>query len=133
MIIKKQNFLIKILHSQKFFALISLSIIILISLPLIKKVNKRSEINNKIQNLEKEINEFESANKNLTNLIAYLESNQFVEEHGRLNLGLKKPGESVVVMENKNNTNLNADSLNSAENNKKLSNQQKWWNYFLKK
>lgn len=133
MIMKKENLLTKILYSQKFFAFISLSIIILISFPLIKKTNKRSEINNEIQNLEKEINKFESTNKSLTSLIAYLESNQFVEKQARLNLELKKPGESVVVIENKNNANFNTNNLNSAENNRKLSNQQKWWNYFFKK
>ncbi|MBU1160838.1 MAG: septum formation initiator family protein [Patescibacteria group bacterium] len=133
---KKQNFIIKIIYSQKLLSLIAILIIILIGFPLVRNINKQSETNQEIESLKKEITEFESNNKTLTNLIAYLESNQFVEEQARLNLGLKKPWESIAVIENKNNiasSSLIIDNSNNTIINKKLSNQKKWWDYFFKK
>lgn len=132
--IKKENknLISKILYSQKFLALIGLILIVLISFPLAKSVSKRYQIDKEIKDLDKEISDVEAKNRDLKQLINYLESDQFVEEKARLNLGLKKQGENVVVIKE---TALANASSTLAENKegflKNFSNTKKWWNYFF--
>ena len=94
----KNNIFSKIISSQIFLAFLGLILIILISIPLAKNLSKRYYINQEIKDIEQEIIDLESKNKDLGKLISYLESDQFVEEQARLNLGLKKKGEEVVVI-----------------------------------
>jgi cell division protein FtsL len=129
---ENKNFISKILYSQKFLALVGLALIVLISFPLAKSVSKRYQIDKEIKDLDKEIAEVETKNKDLKQLINYLESDQFVEEKARLNLGLKKAGENVVVI--KETADVISDS-SSQENqvnfSGNFSNSAKWWNYFF--
>ena len=94
----KKNIFSKIISSQIFLTFLGLILIILISIPLAKNLSKRYYINQEIKDIEHEIISLESKNKDLGKLISYLESDQFVEEQARLNLGLKKKGEEVVVI-----------------------------------
>jgi cell division protein FtsL len=132
--IKKENknFISRILYSPKFFALVGLILIILISFPLARSVSKRYQIDKEISDLDKEIAEVETKNKDLKQLINYLESDQFVEEKARLNLGLKKEGENVVVIKGDplvaSGSPSGDDKSRASEN---FSNFQKWWNYFF--
>ncbi|MFA4941598.1 MAG: septum formation initiator family protein [Patescibacteria group bacterium] len=132
--IKKENknFISKILYSQKFLALVGLVLIVLISFPLARSISKRYQIDKEISDLDKEIAEVETKNKDLKQLINYLESDQFVEEKARLNLGLKKEGESVVVIKEDllvaSGSPSGGDKSGASEN---FSNFQKWWNYFF--
>jgi len=129
---ENKNFISRILYSQKFLALVGLVLIVLISFPLARSISKRYQINKEIKDLDKEIGEVETQNKDLKQLINYLESDQFVEEKARLNLGLKKEGENVVVI--KETALANSDSTaeeNKAASLKNFSNTKKWWNYFF--
>jgi len=128
---EKKNLVLKILYDQRFLALVGLAIIILISFPLAKNISRRYKLNKEIQGLGKEISDLETRNKDLKQLISYLESDQFVEEKARLDLGLKKEGESVVVIQE---NPADASKASNEENAKKenLTNFDKWWNYFFK-
>jgi len=135
---RKNGFLIKIFYNKKFLAFLGLVIIILISVPLAKNISKRYEISREIRGLEEEIKEQEFKNNDLKKLINYLESDQFVEEQARLNLGLKKPGEGVaVIIDNQDTLNQASNSLTSnngggTANLGEINNLQRWWGYFLK-
>ena len=129
---KHPSFINKIIYNQKFLAFLGLVIVILISFPLARTVSQRYKIDQEIESLGLEISELENNNQDLSKLISYLESDQFVEEQARLNLGLKKKGEDVLVIKdpaelNKVSGVSDADNLNS----KDLSNPQKWFNYFF--
>ena len=71
---RKKNIFLRIIYNPKFLALVGLIIIILISFPLAKNVSKRYKINQEIKDLELEIAEYELKNKDLKQLIKYLES-----------------------------------------------------------
>ena len=131
MINRRGKFFSKIIYSPKFLALIGLGLVVLISFPLAKNVSKRYHLNKEIKELDKEIAEFESKNKDLKQLITYLESEQFVEEKARLNLGLKKEGEKVVEIKDDNST--TTASLREGEQADLgiFSNLRQWWNYFF--
>jgi cell division protein FtsL len=132
--IKKENknFISKILYSQKFLALVGLVLIVLLSFPLARSISKRYQIDKEINDLDREITEVETKNKDLKQLISYLESDQFVEEKARLNLGLKKEGENVVVIKESSlstsDSIFNQNEIDSSEN---FSNFKKWCKYFF--
>ena len=120
----------KLFYSPKFITLVGFIVLILVSIPLAKNISRRYLVDQEIMDLEQEITDLESKNKDFKDFVSYLESDQFVEEQARLKLGLKKPGEEVVVLK----ANLNASSslLNlTDDNNLNISHPQKWWNYFF--
>jgi cell division protein FtsL len=127
---RRDSFLTNLLSSKKFFAFIGFCIIIFISIPLVKQISKKYYVNNEIKELQGQINELDSKNKNLKQFISYLDSDEFVEEQARLNMGLKKEGEQVVVI--KDSKSIVATSTESDEevagNN---SNINKWKKYFF--
>lgn len=138
----KQNLLSKILLNQKTLAFLGLAIIILISFPLAKNISQRYKISQEIKELEAEINNLENQNTNLKEFMDYLESDQFVEERARLNLGLKKEGEEVAVIsgessEVQNNGNKEEGAatgifgMEKEEPAKPIGNPRKWWRYFF--
>jgi len=97
---KKNNFSRNFLFNEKILTVFLLVIIILLSIPLYNNFHRRQKINREISDLEAEIKQAENKNTDLQKLIKYLESDQFVEEQARLNLNMKKPGESVAVVKN---------------------------------
>ncbi len=118
-----------IFYSPKFMTLIGFVVLVLICTPLAKNISKRYIIDKEISDLEQEIEDLESKNKDFKNLIGYLESDQFVEEQARLKLGLKKPGEEVIVL--KEDPNASSTIVSAEEVDTSLTNPQKWWNYFF--
>jgi len=126
------------LFNQKILALVGVVVIILISVPLAKNISQRYKIDQEIKELENEIAELESKNKNLNKAIDYLGSNQFIEEQARLQLGLKKQGEeAAVIKENKEagfliNESGGSGDIGDLNNSDELNgNPQKWRRYFF--
>lgn len=125
----------KIFLNPKTLIFLGLIIIIAISFPISKNISKKYKIDQEILELEKEIEAMESANSDFKKMISYLESDSFVEEQARLNLGLKKEGEKVVVIENIDQTNeINqkgnlASGFGAKENFFPMA----WWDYFFEK
>jgi len=132
---RDKNILTRILYNPKFLAFLGLVIIILISFPLSKNISKKYKIDQEIKELEKEINDLEYRNNDFKKLISYLESDQFVEEQAKLNLGLKKQGEEAIIVKEKNETvnSETGDFIIGDIDNKSLnySNPQRWWYYFF--
>ncbi len=140
---KRKNIFIRIVFHPKMMAVLGLAILILISFPLAKAISQRYKINREIKELQEEIENINKKNTNLKNAIEYLKSDQFVEEQARLNLGLRKQGEEVIVIQNnseeipENNISgkekiiFNIPGLEKEIPPKKVSNLQRWWNYFF--
>lgn len=114
--------------SSKLTMLIGAFLLIFISVSLIKEIVRRYEINREIAKLEEEVAELDARNTELTDLIAFFNTDTFLEQEARSRLNLQKPGEKVVIIpdiesipqeEQKNNLSLS------------LSNPKKWWNYFF--
>ncbi len=143
MIRKDKNIITRILFNPKILALIGLIIIILISVPLAKKVSQRYKIDQEIKDLEAEIAGLENKNIDLKELINYLESDQFVEEQARLQFGLKKEGEEVAVIKNEEVDQIQERveaggsavfGIVSSDKNKtakSAGNTARWWKYFF--
>lgn len=148
MIKKERKIFSRLIFNPKFLAIAGLIIIILLSFPIAKNASKRYTVNSEIKELEKEIKSIEERSAKLNQLIDYLGSNQYLEEQARLNFGLKKQGEKVVIIDTGNNgTTANAVSNFINTGNKEIlnipsagdkspakppSNPQRWWRYFFK-
>jgi cell division protein FtsB len=141
MLNKKNKNFNSIVFNQKFLTIIGLFIIALIIFPLAKNISQRHKINNEIKNLEQDIKELENNNNELKKLIYYLDSDQFAEEQARLNLGLKKQGETAIVIEgladkfgeseNASGSIIKIPWLNSSISRDNMTNVQKWLVYFF--
>ncbi len=125
---KPNNFFYRFLSSQRFLAIIGLVFLILIIFPLARTYTQKRLVEKEIEDVKKDISNFENTNQELKEMIAYLESDQSLEEQARLNLNLKKPGEKVIVIESE------TPASTSEEINKTTtseSNFVKWWRYFF--
>ncbi len=115
-----------LIFKPKFLILIILSLIVLAFFPLVKNFNQKRIVDQEIQAIKKEIEEFQSKNQKLKDMLSYLESDSGQQEVARLNLGLKSPGEEVVVIEG-----LDILSFEEELEKTNIANWQKWLNYFF--
>ncbi len=130
----KRSKAVRLVFSEAILSVVGLILIILMLIPLIKNQNKRAQSDVIIQELQTKIKNLEEQNQRLEKLIKYLESDNFVEEKARLDMGLKKEGEEVVVITNllASSSSETAQSSPLTSGRTKLSNPQKWFNYFFK-
>lgn len=114
--------------SPLFLSLVLLCLLAAIIVPLYKNMTSRYRIDREISDLRQEIDSLETGNKDLKKLLAYLESDQFAEAEARLNFGLRKKGEEVVVIKEENLS--SGQALEEEGQNADLSNPAKWLKYF---
>lgn len=122
-------------YGSAVFTFLGLVIILVISAPLMESIEQKNEIEEEIQSIKQEIESLESENQDLENLIKYLKSDQFLEEQARLNFGMKKQGESVVVVTDEGKVaGVSTSSIGQTDNDisgSEMSNPQKWFSYFF--
>jgi cell division protein FtsB len=127
---KKDNFISRLFKSQVFFTLLALVLLVMILIPVYKNWQERRAIDREIAEIQRDIQEYESSNQELRQMLDYLESDESLEAQARLNLGLKKPGEEVVVIKREEE---DQETLNNINNKKEdLSNSKLWFRYFFK-
>jgi len=125
---KPDNFWYRFFSSQRFLAIIGLVFLVVIIFPLARTYNQKRLVEKEIEDVKKQISEYESQNQQLKELAAYLQSDQSLEEQARLNLNMKKPGEAVVVIEDAKNKGADSTVVSLQEN---VSNLVKWWRYYF--
>ena len=128
---KKGSFL----RNPKLLTFAFVLLIVFMSVPLVKKTLQKKEVNQEIESLQNEISEIEQENQELDKLIQYLESEHFLEEQARLNLGLKKKGEKVLVIKEEGVVAgvKEENKLKGGDVRKDESQLKKWLDYFFKK
>lgn len=124
-----ENFLSRLINDQRFLAFLGLALIILVLFPLFKTYSQKRAIENEMEQIKADIARYEEETSNLQEMIEYLGSKQSLEAQARLNLNLKKPGETVVAIERANVSNI---LEKEEEEESDLSNLKKWLDYFLK-
>ena len=124
---KNHGFFYRLVSSQRFLAIVGLAFILVIAIPLARTYNQKRQVAREIAEIQKEIDSYESQNDDLKELISYLQSDQSLESQARLNLNLKKPGEQVIVIEDKRPTATAALGDDDGPG----SNLAKWWRYFF--
>lgn len=117
---------------SKAFLLVLIIVLITITLNLSQNYSKNKEVNEEIASLRQEISSLEQENLQFQELINYFNSDAYIEEKARIDLGLKKQGEQVVVVTGDISEQI-AQQTNSQTytNNKNKSNPKKWWDHFF--
>lgn len=122
------NFFYRLVSSQRFLAIIGLVFLVLVLLPLAKTYSQRRLVENEINDVKKQISDFEKKNKEMEDMISYFDSPQYLEAQARLNLNLKKPGEQVIVISGAEESEVTLADSSLDEN---QSSYAKWWRYFF--
>ncbi len=124
-----RGFFYRLFLNQRFLAILGLFVLVLIVFPLAQTYSQRRLVSQEIQGVKDKINHYELQNKQLGELMTYLNSKQYLETQARLNFNMKKPGEEVVVVEDKKIKVINSNFPVATQN---INNFQKWWQYFFK-
>lgn len=134
---KPKSFWQRILYSQVII-FIGIFFIIIFSIGISKRMARKSQINKETQELQAEIGRLAENGKELNDLLAYLNSNDFLEEEARTKLGLKKDGEQIVIINNSNSnksedakTNNSSPRVYRSAEPVQKSNPEKWRDYFF--
>jgi len=116
----------------KLIFITSLIILLIIGFGLTKSWQRDSEVNQEITGLNSSIRDLEKDNLELKELVEYFNSDAYIEEKARIDLGLKKAEEKVVIVSNQREGGVNNVEENfSRINTNNLSNPEKWWLYFF--
>jgi len=118
----------RLLYSKYFIAFLII-IFILVLIALGKESYRYFKVNQEIKNLEKRISELESNNEELIKMEKYFQSEEFLEKEARLKLNLTKPGEKLIIVKG---AEEEIEEIQQEEQ-KKISNIEKWWKYFFSK
>lgn len=118
------------IFKQILLSLFILGFLILIIIPYLRNNKKRKDLENEIAKIQKEISQYEKTNEELKEFLSYLESDQAIMEKARVNLGLQKEGEKVVVIKRKD-LEINSTGTVEAQSIEDVSNFRKWLRYFF--
>lgn len=128
---KKKNWF----HSKWLLGLL-ITLVLLISISLVKEVVRSYRINKEIQQLQAQVLGLEGNNTDLQGFVEYLKTDRYFEEQARLKFGKKLPGEKVVVLKEEadvvsSQTGSSLVFSGSSLNDKLASNPEKWFAYFF--
>ncbi len=140
------NKLKKIFGSKMTLFLLSLGFLWL-SVSVVNVYYKKFKINKEINDLKAQIASTEKSNQQISQIIDYLSSPDFLEKTAKEKLNMKKPGEEVVIIEpaksattspelaplqNQNQPQPQSTLALPASGQKEESNFVKWWRYFFR-
>ena len=124
-----QPFWQRFLMSQRFLAIVFLLMIVAISFPLVRSISQRKMIEQEIADMKKDNEAYRNKSQELKQMIDYLQSDISLEEQARLNLGLKKPNEVVVVV---NRQKATETASSTVIEDSRVANWLRWIHYFTK-
>ena len=105
-------------------------------LGIFREYSKRREIDNELQDLQKELAQLQNQKDNFLNLLDMYQSDFFVEQEARTKFNYQKAGEKVVVIDEEiNNLKLAQQDINNNEKKQEniviSRNLVAWWDYFF--
>jgi cell division protein FtsB len=113
--------------ASKWFLAIGFLILVLVALALGRETYRKYQVQKKIDDLRAELGRLEKSNQDLSDMIAFLQTDEYRERQARQKLNLKADEEEVVVVPE-----IEIENEIKDENKeRKLSNPEKWWNYFF--
>jgi len=129
----RQGKLRRVLGLRTFF-IINIVILFLVTLSFGREFVRNYEIDKEISNLEEKAFSLESQNQEILELAERLNTDDYLEQEGRMRLGLKKPGENVVIISEPEDITIPSQELSDTPTaqQKKISNPRLWWEYFFK-
>jgi cell division protein FtsB len=133
------------IFSFRYLIVINLLIIALLSVSLGREVIRNHGIQSEINLLQVQAEELAVDNIEISELYTAIQTESYIEREARLKLGMKKPGERVVVVQDTEQGVIKTEevevenfktelySLSTSVPTKELANVYKWWYYFFDK
>ncbi len=113
---------------SRLFLLVALLALGVVAFGIGQSLIRRAEVNREVERLQADIDSYESQSQELSELLRYLGTEEYQEREARLRLGLKLPGEQVVVIPGLG----GAETGQSEPADAALSNWQRWLRVFYK-
>lgn len=110
---------------SKIVLAVACGVLVFLTIVFVREFSRQYVLQKHIEELQAQLATVEGKNQELGQLLQYLETDSFAEEEARLKLGLKKPGESVVVIDES--TALPSPARHADQ----LSPPGRWWCYFF--
>ncbi len=129
----------------RFFFVVNLLLVVFLGMTLGREFFRTREIQNEINELQAQADSLATRNIALSELQTAVQTESFIEREARLKLGMKKPGEKVVVVQEveKGQTGQKGENqdvsdplglvLDTQESQPRIANATKWWYYFFDK
>lgn len=138
---RNEPFLHKLFRWRYFFV-VNLLLLVLVALTLGRDFLKTREIQKEISALQAQAEELKTKNLSMSELQTAIQTQSYIEREARLKLGMKKPGEQVVVFTNdepvaedlSDTPEDHADPLGlvlNGDERDEVPNTTKWWLYFF--
>lgn len=118
------------LISSKLFLLVGFLIVAMLIYNVGQGLVQREQVSDEIQALKDEIASLEKDESELTQLLSYFESDEYVRQEGKMKFGLKEEGERLVVI-NDTHEQEKPHLAITQEVQEELTNPQKWWRFFF--
>lgn len=97
-----------------------------------KGVYANWQTDQKLKKIGTEIDLLSIENQNLKSQITYYQTDSFKEKEAREKLGLAKPDEKVVILQNEPQSPAPKETTSTENAGEKKSNPRLWWEYFTK-
>ena len=128
---EKPSILRRLLHFRYLF-LVNGAVLLLLGFAFGREYVRNREIRTMITQLQDKADALEARNLEISRLGDALQTESAIEREARLKLGLKKPGETVVVVQRDPDAELRpAKDPNAFDPSKPIANPTKWWFYFF--
>lgn len=114
------------LWGSNWLSVFLLALLIISMIKVSREVILRYQIDQEIKSLEGKLSDLQSRTAKMDKLVAYLNTDEYIEKQARLQLNLSKPGEKQINLTN-NQAAVETSSATGSE-----SNLVKWFNYFFK-
>jgi len=129
--VKKNSILKKILSSKPLSYLLAL-LLLFTFVSLGREINRQIHLRGKLANLQSQAISLEIENQKLLNELEKIQTDFFKEKAAREKMGLRKPGERMIVIVPSDNLEQEKES-NLKYFGKKISNFRAWWYQFFSK
>lgn len=128
---KENSWLIRII------ILLGIVALVFIVLAISKESYRKQQIQKEISDLQEEAKKIQGDNSRLADKLTYLEGRDYQEKEIRDKLNLQNPDENVVIVKPSPTGKIGAPTKVAGEASSqelvvKMSNPDKWWNYFFK-
>lgn len=123
---EKRHVIVRIFTSR-FFLLGAFVIAAILAVSFGRAFYRDYEIRQQIRALQAKVDDLERKKLESLNLLEYVKSEAYVEDVARQQLGLKKPGERVIIVDAATSTGLRA----AVESEAAVPSWKKWWWYFV--
>lgn len=119
--------------ASRLFLIIACISAVLVAISYARAYYQDYAIRQEIARLENEVRRLEHKKLESFELLKYVSSDAYVEEKGRMEFNLKKPGEHVIAIDEHGLKAYDEVFVEQEDNSSTLKNPVKWWYYFTHK